>query len=112
MKIRYRFIFTDWFNRNLKLLRKRNPNLRTDFESFLDTFEAEAHPIIPSTGGARKARMKAKGKGKRGGYRVIYYLVVEETVWLITIYDKVQKEDLSPAEKTRVLKLVQLIKNQ
>jgi mRNA-degrading endonuclease RelE of RelBE toxin-antitoxin system len=110
--MRYHFIFTDWFNRNLKSLRKRNPDLRTDFEAFLKTFDAKAHPIIPNTGGARKARMKAKSKGKRGGYRVIYYLVVEQVVWLITIYDKVQKEDLSPTEKTRVLKLIQTIKEK
>jgi mRNA-degrading endonuclease RelE of RelBE toxin-antitoxin system len=69
---RYRFVFTDWFNRNLKILGKHNPDLRTDFEVFLATFDAEAHPVIPQTSGARKARMKSKGKGKRGGYRVIY----------------------------------------
>jgi len=78
--MRYRFLFTDWFDRNLKSLQKRNPHLRSDFESFLETFDAEVHPIIPETGGARKARMKAKGRGKSGGYRVIYYWVVENTV--------------------------------
>jgi len=41
----YRFIFTAWFDRNLKSLRKHNPSLRGDFESFLQTFDAEAHPI-------------------------------------------------------------------
>ena len=63
--MRYRFIFTDWFDRNLKFLRKHNPALREDLEAFLQAFEAEAHPIIPGTGGARKARMAAKGRGKR-----------------------------------------------
>lgn len=62
----YRFIFTAWFDRNLRSLRKHNPSLRSDFESFLKTFDAEAHPIIPGTSGARKARMSAKGGGKRG----------------------------------------------
>lgn len=107
---RYRFVFTDWFNRNLKSLRKHNPALRSDFESFLETFDAAAHPVVPNSGGARKARMGAKGRGKRGGYRVVYYLVVENKVWLITIYDKVRKEDLSPAEEERLLRLVRLIK--
>ncbi len=65
--MRYQFVFTDWFNRNLKLLGKRNPNLRIDFEFFLQTLDAEVAPVIPKTGGARKARMKAKGRGKRGG---------------------------------------------
>ncbi len=82
----YRFLFTNWFNRNLKKLSRRNPHLRTDFEAFLSALDAEFHPIIPHTGGARKARMKITGRGKRGGYRVIYYFVDEDTVWLITIY--------------------------
>ena|SRR3989337_2084944 len=106
----YRFLFTAWFDRNLKSLGKHNPGLREDFESFLQTFDAEAHPIIPGTGGARKARLSAKGKGKRGGYRLVYYLFDGDHVWLITIYDKVQKENLSPAEKGVIRRLVQQIR--
>ncbi|MDO9130814.1 MAG: hypothetical protein Q7U34_13215 [Anaerolineales bacterium] len=71
--MRYRFVFTAWFDRDLKSLRKHNPDLRSDFESFLQTLDAKAHPLIPNTSGARKARMKAKRRGKRGGYRVVYY---------------------------------------
>lgn len=106
----YRLIFTAWFDRNLRSLRKHNPNLRNDFESFLKTFDAEAHPIIPRTGGARKARMPAKRRGKRGGYRVVYYFVFEETVWLLTIYDKVQKENLSPEEERIIQQLIKKIR--
>ena len=106
----YRFLFTAWFDRNLKSLGKHNPGLREDFESFLQTFDAEAHPIIPGTGGARKARLSARGKGKRGGYRLVYYLFDRDHVWLITIYDKVQKENLSPAEKGVIRRLVQQIR--
>jgi mRNA-degrading endonuclease RelE of RelBE toxin-antitoxin system len=105
----YRFIFTAWFDRNLKSLRKHNPSLRGDFESFLQTFDAEAHPVIPRTGGARKARMSAKGRGKSGGYRVVYYFVLENTVWLLTIYDKVQKENLSSEEEKIIQGLIHKI---
>jgi len=105
----YRFIFTAWFDRNLKSLRKHNPSLRGDFESFLQTFDAEAHPVIPHTGGARKARMSAKGRGKSGGYRVVYYFVLENTVWLITIYDKVQKENLTSEEEKIIQELIEKI---
>lgn len=106
----YRFIFTAQFDRDLKLLRKHNSSLRDDFESFVGTFDAEAHPVIPGTSGARKARMPAKGRGKRGGYRVICYLVQGNTVWLITIYDKVQKEDLSPVEEKIISQVIRKIK--
>ncbi|MCC6301118.1 MAG: type II toxin-antitoxin system RelE/ParE family toxin [Anaerolineales bacterium] len=109
--MKYRFIFTVWFDRNLKSLRKHNPSLRGDFESFLQTFDAEAHPVIPRTGGARKARMSAKGRGKRGGYRVVYYFVLENTVWLLTIYDKVQKENLSPEEEKIIQGLIEKIQS-
>ena len=107
--MKYRFIFTNWFDRNLKSLRKHNPSLRGDFDSFLQFFGAEAHRIIPRTGGARKARMSAKGRGKRGGYRVVYYFVLENTVWLLTIYDKVQKENLSPEEEKIIQALIEKI---
>ncbi len=108
--MRHRFVFTAWFDRDLKSLRKHNPELRSDFESFLQTLDAEAHPLIPNTGGARKTRMKAKGRGKRGGYRVVYYLVEGDTVWLITIYNKVQKENLSSVEEQRIRQLIEAIR--
>ncbi len=108
--MRYRFVFTDWFNRGLKRLSCRNPHMRADFETFLAGFDAEAHPIIPHSGGARKARMKLRGRGKRSGYRVVYYFAVQNTVWLIAIYDKVQQENLSPTEQSRIKKLIQTIK--
>ena len=106
----YRFIFTAQFDRDLKILHKHNPNLREDFETFINGFDAEAHPVIPGTSGARKARMPAKGRGKRGGYRMIYYLVKGNTVWLISIYDKVQNEDLSPTEERIISQVIQKIK--
>ena len=80
-------------------------------ELFLESFDAEAHPVIPATAGARKARMKAKSGVKRGGYRVIYYFMFGDEVWLITIYDKVSQEDLSPAEASRVRQLIEQIRS-
>jgi len=106
----YRFIFTAQFDRDLKSLRKHNLSLRSDFESFIATFDAESHPIIPGTSGARKARVPAKGRGKRGGYRMIYYLVKGNTVWLLSMYDKVEKENLSPSEARAIGQVVEKIK--
>jgi hypothetical protein len=46
----------------------------------------------------------APREGKRGGLRVIYYYLASDTqVWLITVYDKDEAADLSPAER-RALK--------
>ena len=68
--------------------------------------DPEAGDVIPGTGGFRKLRWpdRRRGKGKRGGLRVIYYHLASDTqVWLITIYDKDDAADLSPAER-RALK--------
>lgn len=49
----------------------------------------EAGDVIPGSGGMRKLRWRARGRGKRGGYRVIYFSVSDEQeIWLVTIYPK------------------------
>ena len=109
--MRYRYVFTEWFERNLRHLHRHNPRLRRDLTEFLQGLDAEAHPVISGTGGARKARMKASGRGKSGSYRVVYFLYTGDTVWLLTIYDKVQKEDLTADEEKRIQQLIQSIRS-
>lgn len=56
--------------------------------------------VIQGTGGLRKVRGGAQGKGKRGGVRVIYYHIVSDyQIRLILIYQKGAKDDLSDEEK-------------
>ena len=56
--------------------------------------------MIPGAGGARKLRWAAKGKGKRGGARIIYvYVVMAASVYLIRCYAKNVKTDLTADEK-------------
>ena len=69
-----------------------------------------AHPesgdIIVGTGGLRKIRWAAMGKGKRGGTRAIYYHVVSQAqIRMILIYRKGIKDDLTPKEKTVLRKI-------
>jgi hypothetical protein len=60
----------------------------------------DAGAVIPGAGGARKLRWAAKGKGKRGGARVIYvYVVIAASVYLIRCYAKSVKTDLTADEK-------------
>ena len=59
-----------------------------------------AGEVIPGTGGARKLRWTRPGMGKRGGTRTIYCLAGEDVpVFLIAIYAKGSKTDLTRAEK-------------
>ena len=52
--------------------------------------------VIPGSGGARKVRVRAKGKGKRGGYRIVtFYSGVALPVFLLDIYAKSEKTDLT-----------------
>ena len=71
-----------------------------------------AGAVIEGTGGLRKLRQAdpRRGKGKRGGLRVIYYWWSGgDQFWLFTVYDKDQADDLTPSQR-KVLK--QLLKNE
>jgi len=61
--------------------------------------------IIPDTGGARKVRFAGRGKGKSGGYRVItYYARDDIPIFLIDIYGKGRRSDISMVEKKAIRK--------
>lgn len=70
-----------------------------------------AGDVIPDTGGVRKVRFAASGKGKRGGARVIYYFLDESTpLYALLVYPKSEKADLTPADKQAASALVEAIK--
>jgi hypothetical protein len=55
--------------------------------------------VIPGSGGLRKLRWSAKGHGKRGGARVIYFWwIADDKILLLDIYAKGKQEDLSAGE--------------
>ncbi len=58
--------------------------------------------LMPGTGGFRKLRWRdpRRGKGRRGGLRIIYYyFLADQQIWLMTLYDKNEATDLTPKEK-------------
>ena len=68
---------------------------------------------IPGAGGVRKVRFGAKGKGKRGGARVIYYWYSDNApIYALLVYGKNEKTDLSPAEAKVVATFAKAIKAQ
>ncbi len=66
----------------------------------------EAGDLIPGSQGLRKIRWKVEGRGKRGGMRVIYYLVTREEVFLIFAYKKNEQENLTPEQTRKLRQLV------
>jgi mRNA-degrading endonuclease RelE of RelBE toxin-antitoxin system len=68
----------------------------------------EAGDLIQGSGGLRKVRWAAVGKGKRGGARVIYYLAsARGEFFMLDIYAKSEKKDLTPDELKELRKLVE-----
>ena len=73
-----------------------------------------AHPasgvIMEGTGGIRKLRWKREGSGKSGGVRVIYYYHNDQyPLFLLTVFGKSEKANLSKAERNELAKLIRTL---
>ena len=65
-------------------------------------------PLIRGTGGLRKARWALPGRGKRGGVRVIYYWAAnQEQLFMLLMYPKSERDDLTPAQLRQLRNLVE-----
>jgi mRNA-degrading endonuclease RelE of RelBE toxin-antitoxin system len=86
-------IFTD------DLLRLLSDEEYAEFQAFL-ALNPTSGDVIQQTGGLRKIRWASKGKGKRGGVRVIYYyLMANSQIRLLLIYQKGIQDNLTDAQK-------------
>jgi len=64
--------------------------------------------IIKGSGGIRKVRWKTRGRGKRGGLRVIYYwAVAQDTILMLFIYKKGVQDDLTTAQIKTLREIVE-----
>lgn len=69
--------------------------------------------VIQGTGGLRKIRIPMENIGKRSGARVIYIdIEIKECIYLLDIYAKNEKIDLSEKEKAMLKKLVNALKEE
>jgi hypothetical protein len=69
--------------------------------------------VMQGTGGFRKIRLALPGQGRRGGARVIYLRVPEaQAVVFVTLYTKVEKADLTPAERGALRSIAAEIKHE
>ena len=66
--------------------------------------DPETGDLIPGSGGVRKVRWGVKGRGKRGGVRVIYYARTRQgQIWMLTLYAKNVAESI-PTHVLRQIK--------
>lgn len=97
----YNIITTHRFEKELKRLAKKFPSVKNEFGKLISEISENPESGTFLGNNCYKIRLAigSKGKGKSGGARVITYLYIEtETVYLLTIYDKGEKEELKPNE--------------
>jgi mRNA-degrading endonuclease RelE of RelBE toxin-antitoxin system len=103
---------TPFFGKKYKRLAKKYPNLGIELLEFENTLLKTPNYGEPLGGNIYKARLasKDKVKGKRGGFRVITYLIIENQddteIFLITIYDKSREGTIKKAELIKLVKRI------
>ncbi len=71
----------------------------------------EQHPVIAGAGGFRKARWARRGRGKSGGFRVIYFFLAQPgRIYMASIYAKARKQTLSAGDQNVLARLAAQIK--
>ena len=71
---------------------------RLEFISWI-TLNSLSGDVIPNADGARKVRWNSKGKGKRGGVRIIYFNAKEQGyIYLLMLYQKSTKDNIPATE--------------
>lgn len=69
--------------------------------------------VIPGASGIRKIRIPIEGIGKRSGGRVIYIdIEIKEAIYLLDVYAKNEKTDLTEREKKLLSKLIERLKEE
>jgi hypothetical protein len=83
-----------------------------ELENYL-CLHPESGDVAPGTGGLRKLRWSAQGKGRRGGARVIYVdFAFYEKIYLLGAYPKSVKIDLTEAEKAEIKRLIKILEQE
>lgn len=85
-----------------------------DRSAFVDFIarNPDSGDLIPDTGGIRKIRWRRQGSGKRGGARVVYfYHDAQMPIFLLLVYAKAQRENMTPDEKKQVRAMATTLKH-
>lgn len=99
------------FDKQLKRLVKKYPSLKKEFEAFIQSLATSPEQGVRLGYNCYKIRLAiaSKGKGKSGGARVITHILVEaSSVFLLAIYDKSEKDSLTPHELEVLLRQISL----
>ena len=88
------FRTTKLFDKQTKKLNKKYRSLKSDLKSFINDFDYIHQSSITIQKNIYKVRLSNsnKNRGKSAGYRIYYYIQFEDTIYLLTIYDKSEVE--------------------
>ena len=105
----YSIHFGKTFKRGIKKLQKRYPSIKKDVAAGIEALLATPHLGVPIPGafGVRKLRLRNSdvGRGKSGGYRMIYYIEdhQNERIFLLLVYAKSDRENVTIQEIKRLM---------
>jgi hypothetical protein len=110
MLMKTNFVVTGRFDKSYKRLKKKYASLPSELNQFKKDFAENREMGISLGNGFRKVRLaiKSKSRGKSGGARIITYEMCfkadEDTVILVDIYDKSERETMNENEYIEILR--------
>ena len=103
----YNILPTSKFSKEIKRLIKKFPSLKSEFANLISLLSEN-----PTTGTSLgencfkiRIAIASKNKGKSGGARIITYLILKDkSVFLLAIYDKAEKQNITEKELKELIK--------
>ena len=93
------------FSKSINKMAKKNYQIYDHLETLVDSLITNPTKGESMGKGIYKIRLKTENKGKRAGYRVVYYFINQNhLLYLVNIYSKNQQEDMSKEEVLQILK--------
>jgi mRNA-degrading endonuclease RelE of RelBE toxin-antitoxin system len=108
----FNVIVTSSFKKHAKSIAKKHPSLKSDIARLIDYLEEDPIQGEPLGKDCYKVRMAiaSKNKGKSGGSRIITCVkLVDKDVYLLSIFDKSEKESISDKEIDELLLIAGII---
>jgi hypothetical protein len=105
----YKIEVTAYFAKQLKRLAKKHPSLKNDFAELVNSLKENPKQGTNLGNDCYKIRLaiSSKGKGKRGGARVITHLqLVQTKIFLLSIYDKSEQSNISNKDLDNWIKVL------
>ena len=103
----YNILPTSKFSKEIKRLIKKFPSLKSEFANLISLLSE--NPTAGTSLGENCFKIRiaiaSKNKGKSGGARIITYLILKDkSVFLLTIYDKAEKQNITEKELKELIK--------